>query len=108
MTEMYQVRYAPAALEDLKSIYSYIALTLKAKQTAAKQVNRIRQTIRTFDTFPERYAQVDWEPWASLGMRKATVDHYVVFYQVSRDKKEVTVVRIFYGGRDIQHIIDSV
>jgi toxin ParE1/3/4 len=40
-------------------------------------------------------------------MRKATVDHYVVFYQVSRDKKEVTVVRIFYGGRDIEHIIDS-
>jgi addiction module RelE/StbE family toxin len=107
MTETYKVLYSPAALEDLKSIYSYIALILKAKRTAAKQVNRIRQAIRSFDTFPERYAPVDWEPWASMGMRKATVDHYVVFYQVNHDRKEVTIVRIFYGGRDIEHIIDS-
>jgi plasmid stabilization system protein ParE len=107
MTEGYKVQYSPAALDDLKSIYSYIAITLKAKQAAVNQVKRIRQAIRSFDTFPERYAQVDWEPWASMGMHKAPVDHYIVFYQVSHDRKEVTAVRIFYGGRDIEHMIGS-
>jgi plasmid stabilization system protein ParE len=34
MTEHYQVIYSPMAKDDLKSIYSYIAVDLKEKGTA--------------------------------------------------------------------------
>jgi plasmid stabilization system protein ParE len=36
MTEHYEVVYSPMAKDDLKSIYSYIAVDLKEKGTATK------------------------------------------------------------------------
>lgn len=107
MTGNYRVVYSPAAKDDLKDIYSYIAFELKVKQTAVNQVNRIRKAIRSLDTMPERYSIVDWEPWQSMKMRKVAVDNYVVFYLVNNEDKIVTVVRIFYGGRDIEEIVSS-
>lgn len=103
----YKVIYTPKAKEDLKAIYSYIAFTLKEREIAKKQVNRIRTSIRDLDTSPERYTAVDWEPWSSMGMRKFPVNNYVVYYNVNHDGHIVTIIRIFYGGRDIEGIIRS-
>lgn len=107
MTGNYQVVYSPAAINDLKDIYSYIAFERKANRTAVNQVNRIRKEIRSLNTMPERYSIVDWEPWRSMKMHKAAVNNYVVFYLVNSEDKMVTVVRIFYGGRDIEEIVNS-
>ena len=104
---IYSVEYTPAARNDLKSIYSYIAFQLKERSTARNVVNRIRKQIRDLDTSPEKYAAVEWEPWASMGMRKFSVGNYVVFYIVNHDKALVTVNRIFYGGRNIHSMIQS-
>ena len=38
-------------------------------------------------------------------MRQVAVDNYVAYYLVDNDIRTVTVVRIFYGGRDIQNLI---
>ena len=107
MTEEYQVIYSPAALDDLRNIFTYIAYELLAGQAAQNQTARIRREIRKLDLFPEKHEQVDWEPWASMGMRKMPVDNYVVYYTVDNETKTVTVVRIFYGGRDVEHIIQD-
>ena len=53
---------------------------------------------------PARYAFVDWEPWKSMGMNKLPVDNFVVFYTVDGDSMTVTVIRIVYGGRDIESL----
>ena len=105
MTDAYSVRYSPAAREDLKGIYSYIAYMLKESTTAARQTDRIRKSIRSLDAMPERHRAVEWEPWASLGMRRMPVDNYVIYYLVDRAEHTVTVVRIFYGGRNVEEII---
>lgn len=107
MTEGYAVRYSPAARDDLKSIYSYIAFNLKEKQTAKNQTDRIRSAVRSLAQFPNRHEKVDWEPWASMGMRKMPVDRYIVFYLVDEESHAATVTRIFYGGRDIEGIIQN-
>lgn len=104
MTEPYQVSYAPAAYRDLGDIYAYIAVTLREKRTAAGLVRRIQKEILSLALLPERYSAVDWEPWASMGVRKMPVGHYVVYYQVDLKKRAVTIIRIFYGGRDVTHI----
>ena len=105
MTATYSVRYSPAAREDLRGIYSYIAYRLKESGTAAKQTDRIRKGIRSLDMMPERCRVVEWEPWASLGMRMMPIDNYVIYYLVDKEKRMVTVVRIFYGGRNVEDII---
>lgn len=107
MSDTYSVRYSPEAKEDLKDIYAYIAYDLQATDTAKGQVNRIRKEIRSLDFMPARYAMVDWEPWKSLGMRHVPVDNFVVYYAVNDNQHIVTVIRIFYGGRDVEGIINE-
>lgn len=104
MSDPYNVVYSPEALSDLKDIYAYIAQELMAPDTALNQVNRIRKEIRSLDFMPSRYALVDWEPWKSMGMRKVPVDNFVVFYTVDSNSMTVVIIRIVYGGRDIESI----
>ena len=104
MSDPYNVVYSPEALSDLKDIYAYIAQELMAPDTALNQVNRIRKEIRSLDFMPSRYALVDWEPWKSMGMHKVPVDSFVVFYTVNSDSMTVAIIRIVYGGRDIESI----
>lgn len=101
----YRVQYSAEALEDLKSIYRYIADELQAPQAAQGQGDRIRKMIRSLSTSPSRFAAVEWEPWASMGMRKVPVNNYLVFYLVQNADSTVTVIRIFYGGRNIEEIV---
>ena len=42
-----------------------------------------------------------------MGIRKLPVGHYVVYYQVNATDQTVTVIRIFYGGRDVEHIVSE-
>ena len=101
----YSIIYSPEALDDLRGIFRYIAEELLVPDTAEAQVNRIRTAVRGLDTFPNGHTQVDWEPWFSMGMRFLPVDNYIVYYLVDEDHMQVSIVRIFYSGRDVEHII---
>lgn len=107
MSDSYSVVYSPEAMDDLKEIYAYIAFTLLVPETAEKQVNRIRKEVRSLGFMPSRYSLVDWEPWKSMGMHKVPVDNFVVYYTVNDDSRTVTVIRIFYGGRDVANIVNT-
>ncbi len=104
MSDAYSVIYSPEAKSDIKDIYSYIAFELLVPRTAESQVNRIRKTIRSLEFMPSRNPIVDWEPWKCMGMHKVPVDNFVVFYTVDSSTLTVTIIRIVYGGRDIQRM----
>lgn len=103
-SDSYNVVYSSEALNDLRDIYSYIAQELLTPDTALNQVNRLRKEIRSINFMPFRYALVDWEPWKSIGMHKVPVDNYIVFYTIDNNSMTVAVIRILYGGRDIESI----
>lgn len=107
MSDSYKVIYSPEALDDIRNIYSYIAFDLKVPDTARNQVNRIRKEIRSLDFMPMRYTIVDWEPWKSMEVHKVPVENFIVYYIVSTDSLTVTIIRIFYGGQDIESIVKS-
>lgn len=107
MNDSYQVYYSEDAYEDLKGIYSYILNTLQAPKAALSITERLRKEIRSLEDNPSRYSLVQWEPWFSKKIRKLPVKNYIVFYVVDDKARTVTVVRIFYGGRDIEGIISS-
>lgn len=58
MTDRYKVIYSPAAKNDLRGIYRYIAFELLEPKIAADQVNLIREIVRKLDVFPEKYKVV--------------------------------------------------
>ena len=103
----YKIIYSPESLDDLRAIYSYIAFEKLAPQNAEGQVNRIRKSIRSLDLFPEGHTTVEWEPWVSMGMRFLPVDNSTVYYLVDNNEGSVKIVRIFYSGRDVEHIIQT-
>jgi len=92
-------------MDDLHEIAAYILYELKAPQAAKNVTSRICNEIRSLANKPQRYALVEWEPWASMKMYRVPIGNYVVFYTADDDTYVVTVTRIFYGGRDIEHII---
>lgn len=106
MTGSYKVGYTAEALDDLKEIYAYIAEELLVPETAATQVSRIRKEVRSLEFMPARYVLVEWEPWHSMKIHQLPVDNFIVYYLVDDEEKNVTVVRVFYGGRDIEEIIN--
>lgn len=107
MNDAYSIVYSPEAKADLRGIYTYIAFSLQSPGTAKDQVNRIRKEIRSLDFMPSRHGIVDWEPWKSMGMHKVPVDNFVVYYAVNAENRLVTVIRIFYSGRDAEGIVNA-
>lgn len=99
--DRYQVCYSDDALRDLRDIFEYIAFELKEPGIATAQVNRIRDSIRSLDTFPARNKVVEWEPWSNRGMRQMSVNNFITFYTTDDENFSVYVSRIFYGKRDI-------
>ena len=85
----------------------YIANELLVPETATAQLGRIRKEVRSLDSMPARYALVEWEPWHSMKMHQLPVNNFIVYYLVDDEQMVVTVVRVFYGGRDIEEIINS-
>jgi len=103
----YAVFYAPAALDDLETIYDHITYTLGNRIAGDAQEARIREEIQTLNHFPLRYERVSWEPWHSMNVRKLPIDNFVVYYSVDEIVKEVTILRIFYGGQNVEQIINA-
>ena len=100
----YRVIYTSAALDDLRAIYSYIAWTLQASDTAKKQVGRIRQEIRELDEMPLRCPVIQLPDWDGPPIHRLLVDRYAVFYEVCQEEQRVTVDRIVYTGRDLKNL----
>ena len=40
-------------------------------------------------------------------MHRVPVDNFIVYYVVNNGSRTITVIRIFYGGRDIEDIIQA-
>ena len=103
----WKILYSARAKEDLESIYEYIAYDLYEPDTAADKVRAIMNAISNLDEMPMKYRQYDVEPWASKGMRIISVGNYVILYLPEENSKEVNIVRIMYGGRDIANQISE-
>ncbi len=97
----YEVRLTHSAEEDLKNIYSYIAYEIGSPEAAAAQLSRLEKNICELDEMTERFRLYEKEPWHSRGMRIMPVDNYLVFYITDTELNIVNIVRVMYGGRDI-------
>ena len=97
----YKVNVADAAENDLRAIFSYIAVELQSYINAVGQLERLESAIRSLSEMPERYRCYDKEPWRSRGLRRMSVDRYCVFYIPDISSRSVSVIRVMYGGLDV-------
>lgn len=98
----YTIKYTESAKQDVRNIYGYISQALHEPETAAKQVRRILKEVRSLEERPRRYRLYEDEPWHSRGLRFFPVKHYLVFYIPDEETHVVNILRVMYGGRDIE------
>ena len=104
----WKIKYSAQALDDLKTVYEYIAFELLVPDTAKNQVNIIMQSINSLDEMPMMYRIYEEKPWRSKGLRVFPVDNYIVLYLPKEELKTVNIVRIIYGGRDVRKQLDEI
>lgn len=102
----WKVKYSAEAKQDLEGIYDYISSVLLEPQIARGKVERIISYVNKLDSMPQRYRLCDYEKWSKQGVRFLTVDNYIVFYLPDETDNSVTVIRIMYGGRDINNLLN--
>ncbi len=96
------VVYTEQAERDLRSIFEYIAFSLLEPEIAKNQSRRIMDMVEKLNETPLRYHLYEKDPWHSKGLRVLPIDNYLVFYLPVEAKITVVVIRIIYGGRDIE------
>ena len=93
----FRVKFRPRAEADLFELYDYIAAQ-SGPDVALGYIDRIEAACKALEIFPERGTQRDdiVPGLRTMGFeRRATIVFRV-------EKKEVTIIRVFYGGRDIE------
>lgn len=99
---IFEVEISAQADVDLRGIYEYIAYELQSPENASGQLDRLEENIMKLDQMPERFRQYEKEPWHSRGLRIMPVDNYCVLYIPDTEKAVVTIIRVMYGGCDIE------
>jgi toxin ParE1/3/4 len=89
----------PLAAQDLEEIGDYIAQDNPLR--AVEFITALQSHCETILRNPKGYRLREE---FSINMRSCSHGNYVIFYE--SDDKEVTVVRVLYGGRDFPKIFD--
>ncbi|MDO4922019.1 MAG: type II toxin-antitoxin system RelE/ParE family toxin [Phascolarctobacterium sp.] len=103
----YFVNITDEAKEDLRQIYFYIAYNLSAPEIARAQIVRIKRDIIGLNYMPTMFRRYGKEPWYTRGLRIMPVDNYVVFYLIDDANETVNVIRVIYGGMDLERQLDD-
>ena len=101
--KQYDVYLMPDAIKDLKDIYEYIAEESGLPEVAWVYIEKLRNKCYGFRTAPIRGQRRDD---LRENIRIAAIDkNAVVAFEVDEDKQHVTILNIFYGGRDYETIM---
>ena len=98
---IFEIEISAQADIDLRGIYEYIAFELQSPENASGQLDRLETSILALNQMPVRFREYENEPWHSRGLRIMPVDNYCILYIPNKETQVVTIIRVMYGGRDI-------
>ena len=99
--DKYKVKVNPRAIHELDHIYEYIANEKLAPENAKGQIDRIKKSILSLDTFPQSHQERDEGRYAKKGYRQLLIVHYIAIFRIDEPCKTVYVVTIQYQGRNL-------
>ena len=100
---MLKLRINPLALQDLKDIKEYIAVSLDNPKAAKKLVEKIIKRYESLKEYPFVGIDLSSKIEVKTDFRYLVCDNYIIFYKV--DIKFVSIYRILYGARDYMKIL---
>jgi toxin ParE1/3/4 len=101
VTKPYDLRYLPAAEQDLLDILDYI--TRDDPDAARRFVDRVEQGVGHLAFFPKAGRQPRDVRLRRLGYRVLVVDDYLVFYVLTG--RAIQVRRVIHGARRYEFLL---
>ncbi len=99
--DKYKVKVSPRAIRELDHIYKYIANEKSAPEHAKGQVDRIKKSVLSLDTFPQSHQERNEGRYAGKGYRQLLIDNYIAIFRIDEPSKTVYVITIQYQGRNL-------
>ena len=99
--DKYNVKLNPRAFRDLDDIFAYIALEKLSPENAKDQTDRIKNKLKTLETFPQAHQERMEGRYAGKNYRQLIIDNYIAIYRIDEETKTVHVVTIQYQGRNL-------
>lgn len=101
----YEVYLTPDAIQDLTDIYEYIAVKSGLPEVAWVYIEKLRQNCHDLKTVPLIGQQRND---LRKNLRIVSIDkNAIAAFEANGDKQSVTILNIFYGGRDYDAIMGS-
>ena len=101
----YNVYLLPDAIKDLENIYKHITEQSGFPERAWAYIERLRTKCQDLETAPQRGQQRSdlMESLRVCPLDKKTVAAFVI----DENKQTVSILNIFYGGRDYETIMSA-
>ena len=97
----HRVDVSSQAAADLRNIFRYISDVLRAPENAYAPLARLGKQIGSLAELPMRFRAYPKNFAGYPQVRIMPVDHFEVFYTVDTGQETVAILRVIYGGRDI-------
>ena len=99
--DKYKVKINPKAIRELDQIYEYIANEKLAPENVKGQIERIKKSILSLDTFPQSHQERSEGRYAGKGYLQLLSDNYIAIFRIDEPRKTVYVVTVQYQGRNL-------
>lgn len=103
----YKVTLSEEFENDLDSIINYISNKLLSPIAAKNIYLQIKEKINHLNESPFLYPVYHDEKLSQKGLRYIVVSNYLMFYMVNEQNKEVIMLRLLYGKRNITDILEK-
>lgn len=99
----YKVFLTPDAVKDLADIYSYIASASGIPEVAWAYIEKLRRKCDNLETAPMRGNTRDD---LRQNLRILAIDkNAVAAFEIDENRQVVTILNLFYGGRDYETLM---
>ena len=97
----YEVLLYPKAYRDIEEIYTYIALEKLEPSVAKGLTDRIWDAINSLELYPYSHQDRQTGRYANKGYKQLIIDNYIAIFRIDEDNKQVFVITVQYGGRNL-------
>ncbi len=108
MESEFGFRVTKKAEADLDDIVSYIAIELSNSQAELDFVDKLQKMIGEVQLFPESGSLVNNEFLSGFAIKKKLVGNYIMYYLPDFEEKEIIVLRIIYGKRNMDEVFRKI
>jgi plasmid stabilization system protein ParE len=88
------------AVIDFEQIVHYITYKLKYPEGPIRLIELFEKKLNSIVSFPYAYPVIDDAKLEINGLRKCSLDNYLIIYNINEELEQAEVVRIMYQRED--------